>query len=104
MQLAVTDVHIFTPDLINEVRFGLIRHNGSLSGTGQAGVSFAQQNNFALSPGPVLGFGAISFNYSGVQSGTQEFTTIGGGDLNNNIETRGQAWRQHHLDARQACL
>ena len=41
-------------------------------------------------PGPVLGFGTINFNYSGVQNGTQEFTTIGGGDLNNNIETRGQ--------------
>jgi hypothetical protein len=90
MQLALTDVHLITPNLINEVRFGLIRHNGSLSGTGQAGVPFAQQNNFALFPGPVLGFGTINFNFSGVQSGTQEFTTIGGGDLNNNIETRGQ--------------
>jgi len=90
MQLALTDVHLFTPTMINELRFGLIRHNGSLSGTGQAGVPFAQQNNFALFPGPVPGFGTINFNYSGVQAGTQEFTTIGGGDLNNNIETRGQ--------------
>lgn len=90
MQLALTDVHLFTPTMINEFRFGLIRHNGSLSGTGQAGVPFAQQNNFALFPGPVPGFGTINFNYSGVQAGTQEFTTVGGGDLNNNIETRGQ--------------
>ncbi|HTF66755.1 MAG TPA: carboxypeptidase-like regulatory domain-containing protein, partial [Edaphobacter sp.] len=37
MQLALTDVHLFTPTMINEFRFGLIRHNGSLSGTGQAG-------------------------------------------------------------------
>jgi hypothetical protein len=90
MQLALTDVHLFTPTMINELRFGLIRHNGSLSGTGQAGVPFAQQNNFALFPGPVPGFGTINFNYSGVQAGTQEFSTVGGGDLNNNIETRGQ--------------
>ena len=90
MQLALTDVHLITSNLINEVRFGLIRHNGSLSGTGQAGVPFAHDNNFALFPGPVPGFGSINFNYSGVQSGTQEFTTIGGGDLNNNVETRGQ--------------
>ena len=90
MQLALTDVHIITPNLINEVRFGLIRHIGSLSGTGQAGVPFAQQNNFALFPAPVPGFGTINFNYSGVQNGTQEFSTIGGGDLNNNIENRGQ--------------
>jgi hypothetical protein len=89
-QLALTDVHLFKPNLINELRFGLIRHNGSLAGTGQQGASFAQQNNFALFPGPVLGFGTINFNYSGVQNGTQEFTTIGGGDINNNIETRGQ--------------
>ncbi len=90
MQLALTDVHLLTPTLVNEVRFGLIRHNGSLSGTGQAGADFAHQNNFALFPGPVSGFGSINFNYSGVQSGTQEFTSIGGGDPNQNIETRGQ--------------
>jgi hypothetical protein len=90
MQLALTDVQVLTPSLVNEVRFGLIRHNGSLSGTGQAGLAFAQQNNFALFPGPVQGFGTINFNFSGVQSGSQEFTTVGGGDLNNNIETRGQ--------------
>jgi len=90
MQLAITDVHLITNNLVNEVRFGLVRHNGSLSGTGQAGVPFAQANNFALFPGPVLGFGTINFNYSGVQNGTQEFTSIGGGDQNANIETRGQ--------------
>jgi hypothetical protein len=90
MQLALTDVHIITPNLVNEARFGLIRHNGSLSGTGQAGAKFANDNGFALFPGPVPGFGTINFNYSGVQNGTQEFTTVGGGDLNNNIETRGQ--------------
>src|ERR1700745_938189 len=50
MQLALTDVHLISSNLLNEVRFGLIRHNGSLSGTGQAGVPFAQQNNFALFP------------------------------------------------------
>ena len=90
MQLALTNVYLITSNLVNEVRFGIVRHNGSLSGTGQAGVAFANQSKFALFPGPTLGFGTINFNYSGVQSGTQEFTTIGGGDLNNNIETRGQ--------------
>jgi hypothetical protein len=90
MQLALTDVHIITPNLINELRFGLIRHNGSLAGTGQTGASFADQNNYALFPGPIKGFGSISFNFSGVQAGTQEFTGIGGGDVSNSIETRGQ--------------
>ena len=89
-QLALTDVHLITPNLVNELRFGLIKHVSNLSGTGQAGAAFANQNNFALFPGPVQGFGTINFNYSGVQSGTQEFTTVGGGDLNDNVETRGQ--------------
>lgn len=90
MQLALTDVHLFTENLVNEIRFGLIRHNGSLSGTGQQGQQFANDNNFALFPGPIQGFGGINFNYSGVQAGTQEFTSVGGGDLNYDIETRGQ--------------
>lgn len=89
-QAAVTDVHLFTSSLINELRFGLIRHNGSLAGTGQSGAAFAAQSSLALFPGPVKGFSQILFNYSGVQAGSQEFTSWGGGDTNQNIETRGQ--------------
>jgi hypothetical protein len=90
MQAAITDVEILTPSLINEIRFGLIRHNGSLSGTGQQGAAFAQQNHYALFPGPIQGLGQMFFNYSGVQAGSQEFNTWGGGDLNLDIENRGQ--------------
>jgi hypothetical protein len=89
-QAVLSDIHIFTPSLVNEFRFGYIRHNGSILGTGQDGVGFAQQNNLALFPAPVLGFPNIVFNYSGQLSGTAEFTGWAGGDPNLNIENRFQ--------------
>lgn len=89
-QGVLSDVHIFTPSLVNEFRFGYVRHNGSINGVGQDGVGFAQEHNMALFPAPVLGFPNIAFNYSGQLSGTSEFTSWGGGDPNLNIENRFQ--------------
>lgn len=89
-QGVISDVHIFTPTLINEFRFGYVRHNGSAFGTGQEGVDFAQKNNVALFPAPLLGFPSIAFNYSGQLSGTAQFSQWGGGDPNLNIENRFQ--------------
>ncbi len=89
-QAVLSDIHIFSPALVNEFRFGYIRHNGSILGSGQDGVAFAQQHNLALFPAPVLGFPSIAFNYSGQLSGTAEFTGWGGGDPNLNIENRFQ--------------
>ncbi|MFL6414612.1 MAG: TonB-dependent receptor domain-containing protein, partial [Bryobacteraceae bacterium] len=89
-QGVISDVHIFTPALINEFRFGYVRHNGSLFGTGQNGVDFAQKNNVALFPSPLLGFPSIAFNYSGQLSGTAQFTSWANGDPNLNIENRFQ--------------
>ncbi|MGI8991604.1 MAG: hypothetical protein ACR2I2_18730 [Bryobacteraceae bacterium] len=64
-QGAISDVHIFTPALVNEFRFGYVRHNGSIYGSGQDGAAFALQHNVALFPAPILGFPSIAFNYSG---------------------------------------
>ena len=89
-QAVLSDVHIFSPTIVNEFRFGYVRHNGSIFGTGQDGVGFALQNNVALFPAPVLGFPNIAFNYSGQLSGNSEFTSWGGGDPNLNIENRFQ--------------
>jgi len=89
-QAVVSDIHIFSPALVNEFRVGYIRHDGSILGTGQNGLGFAQQHNLALFPAPVLGFPSIAFNYSGQLSGTAEFTGWGGGDPNLNIENRFQ--------------
>jgi Carboxypeptidase regulatory-like domain/TonB dependent receptor len=87
-QAALDDIHSFTPALVNELRLGYIRHNGSLYGTGQEGVAFAQKAGLPLFPAPVEGFPNINFFYSGGQSGSAEFSSWGGGDPNLNIETR----------------
>ncbi len=89
-QAVMSDVHIFSASLVNEFRFGYVRHNGSIQGTGQDGAAFAQKNSMALFPAPVLGFPSIAFNYSGQLSGTSEFSGWGGGDPNLNIENRFQ--------------
>ncbi len=89
-QGVLSDIHIFTPALVNEFRFGYVRHNGSIFGSGQNGAPFAQQHNVALFPAPLLGFPSIVFNYSGQLSGTSEFSGLGGGDPNLNVENRFQ--------------
>jgi hypothetical protein len=89
-QGVLSDIHIFTPNLVNEFRFGYVRHNGSIFGSGQDGFAFAQQHGLALFPAPILGFPSIAFNYSGQLSGTSEFSGWGGGDPNLNIENRFQ--------------
>jgi hypothetical protein len=89
-QAVLSDIHIFTPSLVNEFRFGYVRHNGSIFGTGQDGVGFANQHNVALFPAPQLGFPSLSFIYSGQQSGSAEFSGWGGGDPNLNVENRFQ--------------
>ncbi len=89
-QGVLSDIHIFSPTLVNEFRFGYVRHNGSINGTGQDGAAFALQHNVALFPAPILGFPNIVFNYSGQLSGTSEFSGWGGGDPNLNIENRFQ--------------
>ena len=53
-QGVLSDIHIFTPSLVNEFRFGYVRHNGSIFGSGQNGAPFAQQHNIALFPAPIL--------------------------------------------------
>ena len=89
-QGVISDIHIFTPAVVNEFRFGYVRHNGSIFGTGQDGAAFAMQHNVALFPAPILGFPSIAFNYSGQLSGTSEFSGWGGGDPNLNVENRFQ--------------
>ncbi len=89
LQGALSDIHIFSPAVVNELRLGYVRHNGSLYGTGQNGTTTALKDGMALFPGPVVGFPSISFNYSGAASaGSSEFSSWGGGDPNLNIETR----------------
>lgn len=80
------DTHIFSPSMVNEFRFGFVRHNGSDVGDAPSGVPFAQANRLALFPFPDLGFPSVSFNFSGNISGSQQFSSWGGGSSNYNIE------------------
>lgn len=82
----INDTHVFSPTVVNEFRFGFIRHNGSDVGDAPGGVPFAQANRLALFPFPDLGFPAINFNFSGGISGSQQFSGWGGGSSNYNIE------------------
>jgi hypothetical protein len=56
-QFVLTDIHLFSPTVVNELRSGVTRHNGSRIVDGiDAGAAFAAQNGVALFPFPVKGF------------------------------------------------
>jgi len=93
-QAVISYIHIFTPTLVNEARFGFIRHNGSSFGNTGAGRAFAAQHNLAELPSPEPGFPGLSFIYAGTVSGSAEFSGWGGGDPNLNVENRFQ-WAEN---------
>src|SRR5262249_30604829 len=46
--LVLSDTHIFSPNVVNELRFGYVRHNGSILGDAPSGVDFSEKNQLAL--------------------------------------------------------
>ena len=83
----IDDTHVFSPNVVNEARIGYSRHNGSVESLGIAdGVEFATRNGIALYPFPVQLFPTITLSPSGLTSGSQSFTSLGGGSPNLNIE------------------
>ena len=52
-QAAISYIHIFTPTLVNEARFGFVRHNGSSFGNTGDGRAFAAAHNLAELPSPL---------------------------------------------------
>jgi hypothetical protein len=77
----LSETHIFSPNVVNEARFGYTRANGSTVPLDTAaGLAFAQKNNIALFPFPIQGFPGYSFLYSGQNSGSAQFSGIGGGN------------------------
>lgn len=84
--VVLNDTHIFSPTVVNEFRMGFVRHNGSDVGDAPTGAAFADSNRLALFPFPDRGFPSIAFNFSGNISGSQQFSSWGGGSSNYNIE------------------
>jgi len=82
----INDTHIFSSTVVNEFRAGYTRQNGSFEGLGPTGVDFARTNNIALFPFPVQSFPSLAFNFSGLVNTQSQFTGLGGGDPNINIE------------------
>lgn len=84
----LNDVNVFTPNLVNEARFGYSRHNGSQEPLGlQASAAFAGQSGIAMYPFPVLEYPDLLFSSSGQNTGgTNEFTALGPSSPNLNIE------------------
>jgi hypothetical protein len=83
----VDDTHVFSPNVVNEARVGYSRHNGSIESRGiSEGVEFANKNGIALYPFAVQLFPTITLSPSGLTSGSQSFTSLGGGAPNLNIE------------------
>ncbi len=89
-QIALSDVHIFSPTVVNELRFGYVRSNSSSIGRGRDGAPFALENGMALFPFPELGFPSIEFPYAGTRQGAVQFSGIGGGGSTYSIENRFQ--------------
>ncbi len=88
--LVLADTHVFSPSVVNEFRFGYVRHNGSIVGDAPQGVEFADKNRMALFPFPSRGFPSLAFNFSGGFSGSTQFSSWGGGNSNLNFENRFQ--------------
>jgi outer membrane receptor protein involved in Fe transport len=77
--LAFSEIHIFSPSVVNEFRAGYSRHNSSiLDNDTAAGIAFANKNNIAMFPFPLLNFPSIAFSYSGQVSGSGQFSGLGG--------------------------
>ncbi|MDP2999335.1 MAG: TonB-dependent receptor [Bryobacterales bacterium] len=89
-QMALSDVHVFSPTTVNEFRFGYVRSNSSSKGTAPQGVAFAQQNKMALFPFPELGFPSFNFYYAGESQGAQQFSGFGGSTSAYSVENRFQ--------------
>jgi hypothetical protein len=83
---AIGDTHIFSPAVVNEFRAGYTRQNGSFAGRGPEGADFARQNRITLFPFPVQSFPSLAFNFSGLINTQSQFSSLGGGDPNFNIE------------------
>jgi hypothetical protein len=79
-QAVITDTHIFSPTVVNEVRMNYTRSNASSIGLfAQQGAAFGEKLGLSIFPVAFPTFTSLSFPYSGASQGAAEFTGIGGG-------------------------
>jgi len=89
----LSDTHIFSPTVVNEVRFGFNRSNSSQNALKlDESIAFAAQNG--LSNGPVIGFPSVDFRYSGESFGQTQFSGFGAASSTYNFENHFQ-WADH---------
>jgi hypothetical protein len=74
--IALIDTHIFSPNIVNEFRFGFNRSNSSnIALLADEASAFAAQNG--LQSGPILGFPDLTFNFTGDFGGQNQFSAFG---------------------------
>lgn len=89
----LSDTQIINPRMVNEFRFGFNRANMSqVALKAGEGSAFAAQNG--LQWGPVIGFPAVDFNYTGDTLGPTEFSGFSAATSQFNFENSFQ-WADH---------
>ena len=90
-QAVLSDIHIFTPSLVNEFRFGFIRHNGSFFGNraGRRRLRAAAQSGDCFRR-RCSGFPSIAFIYSGTVPARRSSPAGAAAIPNLNVENRFQ--------------
>jgi hypothetical protein len=77
--LVVNDTHVFSPNVVNEVRFAYTHYNGStLATAAERGAEFANRVGLAMFESPKPVFPSLTFPYSGSSQGAAQFSDIGG--------------------------
>ena len=83
----LNETHLFSPNVVNEFRAGYARHNGSsVPNDTESGIAFANKNNIAMFPFPLLAFPGITFAFSGQISSATQFSSLGGANPDLAIE------------------
>ena len=86
---SLSDIHIFSPTVVNELRLGYNRSNSSQNALKlEESMAFAAQNG--LTSGPVIGFPSANFTFSGDSFGQTQFSAFGAASSTYNFENHFQ--------------
>ena len=86
---SLSDIHIFSPTVVNELRLGYNRSNSSQNALKLAeSMAFTAQNG--LASGAVIGFPSVDFRFSGESLGQTQFSGFGAASSTFNFENHFQ--------------